>query len=67
MCVFCATIPAAMAFGVSAKAKQNQAQRMAEAQGQPRPRPIVPAGPVTVLAVAALITASVVVHSRFPG
>ncbi len=67
MCVFCASIPAVMALGVSAKTKQNQAQKKAEAVGEPRPRPVLPAGPTTALAVAALVTASVVVHTHLAG
>ncbi len=67
MCVFCAAIPATMALGASAQARQKQKRREAEANGKGAPKAILPAGPATALAVAALVTASVVVHTRLAG
>lgn len=64
MCVFCGSIPAAMALGVSAKARQSQDQKKAEAQGKPRPRPIVPAGPATIIVVIGLVISSIVYHTH---
>ncbi len=67
MCVFCAAIPATMALGVSAGARQNLERKKAEAQGEQAPKPTVPAGPVTLAILVALIAGSVFIHTQFTG
>jgi hypothetical protein len=67
MCVFCASIPAVMALGVSAKAKQNQEQNRAEIRGEPRPRSIIPVGKATMVVVTGLVISSIVYHTHVGG
>ncbi len=70
MCVFCASIPVAVALGASAKNRQNQqkkaaaADETAGADGEKPARLEIPAGPATALVVAALVTGSVIVHTQ---
>lgn len=63
MCMFCASIPVAVAVGANARAKQVREQRLEK----PSCKRNLPVTPITVLAVGALVTASVVYHSRFNG
>lgn len=67
MCIFCGAIPATMALGVSVRANQNQQRRIAQAKGGQVQKPRIPAGPVTAIVVAALVTGSVVVHTHLAG
>jgi hypothetical protein len=67
MCVFCATIPAVMALGVSARSRQNQKMREAEIREAPSYKPVIPAAPVTAAAVVVLVIGSAIVHTRYFG
>ena len=68
MCVFCAAIPATLAVGANLNAKQLREQREAEECGETLPeKKQMPVGKVTMIAVATLAAASVVVHSQFNG
>ena len=68
MCVFCAAIPATLAVGANINAKQIRERREAEGRGEalPEKKPI-PVGKITVIAMGALVTASVVYHTQFNG
>ena len=68
MCIFCAAIPATLAVGANANARQIRERRKAEEQDEILPaKKQVPVGKITLLAVGALVTASVVYHSQFNG
>jgi hypothetical protein len=68
MCIFCAAIPATLAVGANVNARQIREQRKVEEQDKILPeKKQVPVGKITLLAVGALVTASVVYHSRFNG
>jgi len=64
MCIFCASIPAALAVGASANARQARNQREVEEKGEKPVKPTLPAGPATAVVVGVLVTASVVVHTQ---
>jgi hypothetical protein len=68
MCMFCAAIPATLAVGVNVNAKQIRERRKAEECGETLPeKKQIPVGKLTVIAAGALVTASVVYHTRFNG
>jgi hypothetical protein len=68
MCIFCAAIPATLAVGANVNARQIREQRKVEEQDKILPeKKQVPVGKITLLAVGALVTASVVYHSQFNG
>jgi hypothetical protein len=68
MCVFCAAIPATLAVGANLNAKQLREQREAKERGETLlEKKQIPVGKVTIIAVATLVAASVVVHSQFNG
>lgn len=67
MCIFCAAIPVAMAAGAKARQVQFDKIRLAEEEGRPPFRRIVPAGRATLVVIAGLVAASVVVHTQFGG
>jgi len=63
MCMFCAAIPAVVAVGANAHRKQ-QDQIQAEQTDADTPKKVVlPAVPLTVLAVAGLLVGSITYHS----
>jgi hypothetical protein len=61
--MFCAAIPVSVAVGARINQKQRQERQAAEQQSKPIPHTKLPAGPMTALAVAGLVTASVIYHS----
>ncbi len=63
MCMFCASIPVVAAVSANVKAKQVRVQK----SGKPSRKRQLPVTPITVLAVGALVTASVLYHSQFNG
>lgn len=63
MCMFCASIPVVTAVGAKARAKQVREQGVEKPSGKRQ----LPVTPITVLAVGALVTASVLYHSQFNG
>jgi hypothetical protein len=68
MCIFCAAIPATLAVAANVNARQIREQRKVEEQDKILPeKKQVPVGKITLLAVGALVTASVVYHSQFNG
>jgi hypothetical protein len=67
MCVFCATIPAALAVGAKVNARQIRMRREAEQRGEPSLEEKLPVGKLTIVAVGTLIAASAVYHSQLNG
>jgi hypothetical protein len=68
MCVFCASVPATLAFGASLNAKQLRERREAEESGESSPeKKNIPVGKVTFIAAGMLVVSSAVYHSQFNG
>lgn len=68
MCMFCAAIPATLAVGANLKTKQLRERRETDERGETAPgKKQVPVGKITIIAVGALVTASVVYHSQLNG
>jgi len=68
MCMFCAAIPATLAVGTNLKTKQLRERRENDDRLETALRKKqVPVGKITIIAVGALLTASVVYHSRLNG
>jgi hypothetical protein len=65
--MFCTTIPAVLALGVSAQAKQNTNKRETIARGETPQKPAIPAGPTTALVLLTVVAASIWVHSQSAG
>jgi hypothetical protein len=66
--MFCAAIPATLAVGANVNAKQIRERREAGERGETLPgKKQIPVGKLTVIAAGALVTASVVYHTRFNG
>jgi hypothetical protein len=66
--MFCAAIPATLAVGANVNAKQIRDRREAGERGETLPeKKQIPVGKLTVIAAGALVTASVVYHTRFNG
>ena len=68
MCAFCAAIPATLAVGANLNAKKLREQREAAERGETlQQKKQVPVGKITIIAVGALVTASIVYHTQFNG
>ncbi|MBP7693438.1 MAG: hypothetical protein KA764_16060 [Anaerolineales bacterium] len=74
MCVFCAAVPSALAWGAVAHGRQRQAARRAEAgaaeSASPPASPTrlqrVPVAKTTAAVVVLLVAASVIYHTQAP-
>lgn len=64
MCMFCATVPAIAATGISMNSQQKQKERAALVRGETPKRPRIAIAPATYLAMVALLIASIVYHSQ---
>jgi hypothetical protein len=68
MCMFCAAIPVTLAVSANVNVKQIRERRETEERGETsQEKKQIPVGKVTVIAVGALLAASVVYHSQFNG
>lgn len=66
MCVFCTAIPTAAVVGIAQTTKQKAEKDAALLEGLEAPKHI-PAGPVTAVVVAGLLTASIIYHTTTQG
>ena len=66
MCVFCTAIPTAVIVGVAQNTKQKAEKDAALLEGLEPPKRL-PAGPLTAVVVAGLMTASVIYHTTGQG
>jgi len=64
MCMFCSTIPAVLALGVSGKVHQDRKRKEQIEKGLPIKKATIPAGAATGIAIAGLVAAAVIVHTQ---